>query len=1106
MMFGQAASVSQIRGVIQDSTGASIPGAEVKATHTETGAIRTVTSDAAGNYVLPNLPIGSYQLAVTKDGFSRYVQTGIVLQVDVNPTIDVALKIGALSEEVSVQANAAMVETQATGLGQVVDQARVVDIPLNGRLPTDLIFLTPGVVIGRSFRASYPTSAVISIGGGINGSVGYALDGGAHNDGLSNQNLPLPFPDALQEFRVETNALPAQYGYYASGSVNAVTKSGTNTIHGDLFEFLRNGDLNARNTFAPLRDTLKRNQYGGTVGGPIKKDKLFIFGGYQGTLQRSYPTAAPAFVPTAAMLSGNFSACPSEAPKTVPAGATISPIALKVASLLPTGAGPCGQATYQLASSTYNEYQGIVKVDYQLSDKHTVFARYFLSRYDQPPGANLANNILVADQIGALDQAQSLTLGDTYVLTPTTVNSFRITGTKSTNTTVVNNYANLTSLGIGGIYQQPLKPGLSTAYISSFAVTSGFTISSTPAVQPYTTLAFSDDVNLQRGAHQISLGMNFMNVRAFAINYLNSNGNVTFNGTAPGGTGSPMGDFLYGYAASFTQTFPSYSDQRQIVFGTYAQDSWKVSRRLTVNVGLRWDPFFAHTDPYGHADEFSLAAFEAGTRSTIYPNAPIGLLFPGDPGGPGTGLGGAKFTNNELATFSPRIGIAWDPLGDGKTSIRAGYGFFYDFPSMSFDQFGFTTPFGGSASAVGSPVINLSNPWINSPGGVSPLPGAFGTKASLFPFGGSTYVYPTNTPPTSVQQFNFSVQRQFGSDWLASASYAGNTSTHLWIDNQINGENYIPGVAGTLGAPGVGCAVGSYGGVALGKPCSTTAALNALYRRNLSILNPNQTPASNAPYNTTPYYGAVDVLYPYGTGSYNSLILSLAHRFARNFSSTTNYTWSHCISDLYTPALGYGPDDTSNPAKPRGDRGNCPSADVRQVFSESIVLTSPKFSGRALETIAGDWKLGISIKADSGYYLTVNTATDVALVGTSGIQRPNQVLSNVYLPNKGQSGWLNPAAFATPATGTFGNLGAANILGPAALNVDVSLSRIFRIKDRTQLEIRGEAFNLPNLANLYNPVVASITAPNFGVPAVPSGTAPTRNDPRIMQLALKYVF
>ena len=894
-----------------------------------------------------------------------------------------------------------------------------------------------------------------------------------------------------KEFRVETNSLPAQYGYYASGSVNAVTKSGTNSVHGDLFEFIRNGDLNARNTFAPVRDSLKRNQFGGTIGGPIKKDKLFFFAGYQGTITRSATTAPPAFVPTAAMLAGNFLACPTTAKTVVPAGATISPIALKLVSMLPAGVGPCGEVTYQTVAS-FNEYQGISKVDYQINEKHTLFARYFVSRYEVPPGADLPDNILVASQIGASDQVQSLILGDTYIFSPTIVNSFRITGTKSTNTTVVNDYTNLSQLGIQGLYQQPLQPGLSAAYISSLAVTNGFTISSTPAVQPYTTLALSDDVNLQRGAHQISVGADFMNVRAFAINYLNSNGNVAFTGTAPGGTGTGMGDFLYGHANSFSQTYPSHSDQRQIVFGTYAQDSWKVSRKLTVNLGLRWDPFFAHTDPYGHADTFSFAAFEAGTHSTIYPNAPIGLLFPGDPGGPSTGIGGAKFTSNQLATFSPRVGIAWDPFGDGKTSIRAGYGFFYDFPSMSFDQFGFTTPFGGSGTVTPS---NLANPWANAPGGVSPLPGAFGTKASLFPSNGNTYVYPSSTPPTSVQQFNFTVQRQFGKDWLASATYAGNTSSHLWIDHQINGASYVPGL----------CAAGQYGLTKAG-PCSNSSPTNTLYRRPLSLLNPDQTPASNAPYNLTPYYGAVDVLYPYGTGSYNSMVLTLTHRFAQNFSSTSNYTWAHCISDLYTPALGYGPDDTSNPFNPRGDRGNCPSADVRQVFSESMVLTSPKFSERALQTIAGDWKLGISIKADSGYYLTVNTATDVALDGTAGIQRPNQVLSDVYLPNKGQSGWLNPKAFATPATGTFGNLGASNILGPAALNVDVMLSRIFQIKDRSQLELRGEAFNLPNIVNLYNPVVSSITAPNFGVPAPPAGTPPPRNDPRILQFALKYVF
>lgn len=349
------------------------------------------------------------------------------------------------------------------------------------------------------------------------------------------------------------------------------------------------------------------------------------------------------------------------------------------------------------------------------------------------------------------------------------------------------------------------------------------------------------------------------------------------------------------------------------------------------------------------------------------------------------------------------------------------------------------------------------------------------------------------------------MQRQFGANWLASAAYVGNATRHLWIDQQLNGAQYIPG----------NCSAGQYGLTAAGPCSSATAAANILYRRNLSILNPNQTPASNAPFNGLPYYGNVDVIYPYGTGGYNSMILSLTHRFARNFSSTTNYTWAHCISDLYTPGLGFGPFDTSNPSNPRGDRGNCPNSDVRQAFNESLVLSSPKFSGRAMETLAGNWKLGVAVKADTGYYLTVNTGgVDVARDGNAGIQRPNQILANVYLPNKGQSGWLNPAAFASPAVGTFGNLGASNILGPPAINVDMSLSRIFKIRERQQLELRGEAFNLPNRVNLYNPgpvggsagTVTAITAPNFGVPAPPTSGRASRNDPRILQFAFKYIF
>jgi hypothetical protein len=313
-----AQSVSQITGTVRDSSGLAFPGAEVTVTQTATGVTRSTQTGGNGEYSLPSLPIGPYRLEVKKEGFSTFVQNGIVLQVDTAPTIDPVLKVGTVSEQVEVQAEAAMVEAHSTGVGQVVNQQQVVDLPLNGREVTQLITLAggantvPAAYGGLPSAANlvstknYPNEAVISVAGGALNGLTYLMDGGSHNDPFNNLNLPLPFPDAIQEFKVETSALPAQYGQHSAGAVNVVTKSGSNGFHGDAFEFVRNYDFNARDFFAPVHDNLKRNQFGGTLGGPIKKNKLFFFVGYQDTLIRSAPAAAFANVPTPAMLTGNL--------------------------------------------------------------------------------------------------------------------------------------------------------------------------------------------------------------------------------------------------------------------------------------------------------------------------------------------------------------------------------------------------------------------------------------------------------------------------------------------------------------------------------------------------------------------------------------------------------------------------------------------------------------------------------------------------------------------------------------------------------------------------------------------------------------------------------
>src|SRR3989449_7420396 len=309
MVWAQA--TAQIAGTVRDESGAIIPGVEIKVTQTATGAVRTTLSNEEGRYVFANLALGPYMLEAKQPGFKSIIQTGIVLQVDSNLTIDVSLKVGALGEQVTVEAGLTQVETRSTSVSTVVDNLSVAEMPLNGRNPIELVFLagmasSPGNGAINTVR-NYPT-IVVSVAGGQGNSVSYMLDGTIYQDPYNNLALPIPFPDALQEFKVETSVLQPQYGFHSGATVNAVTKSGSNEFHGNLFEFLRNGALNARDFFATRRDTLKRNQFGGVLGGPIIKDKLFFFGGYQATIQRSDPVFNTAYVPTAAMKQGDFTA------------------------------------------------------------------------------------------------------------------------------------------------------------------------------------------------------------------------------------------------------------------------------------------------------------------------------------------------------------------------------------------------------------------------------------------------------------------------------------------------------------------------------------------------------------------------------------------------------------------------------------------------------------------------------------------------------------------------------------------------------------------------------------------------------------------------------
>ena len=426
--WGQA--TAQINGTVSDPSGAFIPGAQVTATQTATGISRSVLSNESGAYILPNLPVGPYRIEVSLMGFRTFVQTGIILEVNATRVVNAVLEVGQVAETVEVQADATMVETRATGVGEVITNTQILELPLVGRETQDLISLVGAAAqtgVETQTSRSFAGIARFTIAGGSDRGNSYTLDGASHNETRANLGLPLPFPDALQEFKVETSALPAQYGFRSGGAINAVTKSGTNTFHGSAFWFVRNEVFNARNFFADERDKLKRNQFGGTIGGPIAKNKAFFFFGYQGTKDRRSPSATNAIVPTRAMINGDFSkfasaACqgsnitlPSPFVNNVAPVSALSPAAINMAKRLPVPVDDCGNTTYGVPLKN-DEAQYTAKVDYQLNNNHSMFWRYFAYPFKAAVATDFTNNALATQIPGKDDLFQSGVFADTITL------------------------------------------------------------------------------------------------------------------------------------------------------------------------------------------------------------------------------------------------------------------------------------------------------------------------------------------------------------------------------------------------------------------------------------------------------------------------------------------------------------------------------------------------------------------------------------------------------------------------------------------------------------------------------------------------------------------
>ncbi len=1078
-----AQATSQIQGTVLDSSGSAVPGADVKATQTDTGVARTTVSGSDGTYVLPNLAIGPYRLEVTKQGFTTFVQTGIVLQVATNPTIGVTLKVGNVSEQVQVEANAALVETQATGIGQVIDNRRILELPLNGRVATDLIVLTGGVIPqGVAGNGGYPGTQQFVINGGQSNGVAFWMDGAAFNNPWDNANMPYPFPDALQEFKVETSALTAQNGVHAGGTITAVTKSGTNSFHGDAFEFLRNGDLNGTNYSTSTNDGLKRNQFGGVIGGPIKKDKLFFFFGYQGTIthQTAYVND---FIPTPAMIAGDFSACPSDIsglPASAKAlftnnqlnpGVNYDPASVKMAKMLPTSSG-CGISPLGLVTQV-NEKQYVGRTDYQTSSKNSLFARYLRSQYYRPPSLTVTPTNLLSSSQGGLDDAdQSWTVGDTYLISPTKVNQFSASVDRLGIRRFDSDFIDSCDLGVPvycGYVPHQSTFTIGTAGINGFQVGPG---TGGKAAAHSTIYQLNDDVSWVHGSHQINFGMGGANYKMIFLGNVYAQNSWNF-GNIP--------QFLLGQFTTFAMSAPNPLPQERYFINGYIQDTWKLTQRLTLNLGLRWEPSLPPGALNKSAYNFNFANMLAGITSKTFVNAPPGMSFPGDPG-----FAGLAGVNRQWNLWAPRVAIGYDPTGSGKMTIRASYGISYDFVNGSmYVNSADSPPFGNTTIIAGG---QFSNPYASNPGG-NIFPYSLNANSPFAP-GGTYIAEQPNLKATQVHQWNFVIQRQFGNDWVASATYTGSESAHLWGSYQVNPGTIIP------------CA----GGAAL-TTCNTTANTNA--RRLFTV---NNYPGSK-------YYADIDLLDSGGTGSYEGMILSAQKRLSKGLSTSANYTWSHCISDLTIGnSTGNAGGGYVMPNNRRFDRSNCQSIEIggvfssdrRQIFNWTTVYETPKLGNHVANLLASGWRVSGIYRATSAPWATVFLSSDVSLTGAAAnAQRPNLTGQPLYCANPSPTCWINPAAFSSPAPGTLGNLGRQTIQAPMFWQIDMSLSRIFTVREGYTLELRADGFNISNSqrAGISPPsLLAGATGLNltYGTPGF--GTVTSSLDPRILQMALKFVF